>query len=350
MKQKKTRQILLLAAAGILPFTLAGCSHSGGGGEGGDSAATTKAEVTLAKVVRADVEQTLTADGDCGSSAESRRKSKLTRARTPGELEGICEGDHVKAGELIAKLDDHTYRDQMQQAEAAEAQAKATLENAKLNQTRNENLVQRGIGAGKDLEDSRMQQSVATAALQQSEAALRLARLQVSRTDIQSPISGVVVKRFVSDGEQVDGTAAQPIVEVANLQTVEFLGNAPGGNLGKLHAGEAVTVTSQAAPDKKFQGHVIAVSPAIDPATGVGLVRIRVPNTGDVLRLGTFLNADIPVDTHKKALCIPPQALYHDETGAARIYVVNKDQAVAVPVTVGIETSQLVELVDPKRE
>ena len=74
-------------------------------------------------------------------------------------------------------------------------------------------------------------------ALKQAEAAVALAERQVARTDVKSPLSGFVVKRFVNAGEQVDGTAAQPVVEVANLDTVELLVNVPALYLGKLRAG-----------------------------------------------------------------------------------------------------------------
>ena len=78
-------------------------------------------------------------------------------------------------------------RDQLRQAEAAAEQAKASLENAKLNRARNETLVERGIAARKDVEDARTLESVAAATLRQSEAALALAQLQITRAEIVSP-------------------------------------------------------------------------------------------------------------------------------------------------------------------
>jgi len=313
--------------------------------EDSNSSANPTAYVTLTRVVRADISQNFSLTGT--AAALPNRDVKVS-ALVPGRVAElrVAEGDAVNEGQALAKLDDRTYRDQLQQAEAAEQQAQANLENARLSHTRNEDLFQRGIVARKDLEDSRTQESVAAAALKQAQAALEIARLNVARTEILSPLNGMVAKRFVSVGEQVDGTAAQPVVEVANLREVEFLGNAPGGYLARMKPGEAVDVATEAVPGQEFPGRVVATSPSIDPATGVGFVRIRVPNPNGSLRLGMFLTAEIAVDTHRRVLVVPTQAIYKDEEGQPRIFVVNQDSATAVPVKLGIETADRVELAE----
>lgn len=344
----KTRKCFLPLAAALLCAGLTGCSpkpaaDDADGGAASESAA--RAEVTLTRVVRADIAQMLTLTGTAAAPLNHDvRVSALVSGRIVGLK--VAEGDRVRSGQLLGQIDDRTYSDQLKQAEAASQQAAATLENAKLSMARNEDLFRRGIAARKDLEDAQTQEHVAEAAQRQAEAALEIAHLQVSRTQILSPLSGIVVKRFVSVGEQVDGTAAQPIVEVANLAELEFLGNVPAVDLAKLRPGESVEVTSEAVPDKKFEGRVVAISPAVDPATGVGLVRVRVPNTSGQLRLGLFLTAEIPIDKHSQVLCVPPAAVYRDESGEPRVFVVNQDSAAAVPVKLGIQNKDLVELQD----
>lgn len=348
MMLSKTRQFLLPLAAALLCAGLTGCSRKPAADEADSGAAaesTARAEVTLTRVVRADIAQMLTLTGTAAAPLNHDvRVSALVSGRI-AELK-VAEGDRVRSGQLLGQIDDRTYSDQLKQAEAASQQAAATLENAKLSMARNEDLFRRGIAARKDLEDAQTQEHVAEAAQRQAEAALEIAHLQVSRTQILSPLNGIVVKRFVSVGEQVDGTSAQPIVEVANLSELEFLGNVPAIDLAKLRPGEPVEVTSEAVPDKKFEGRVVAISPAVDPATGVGLVRVRVPNTTGQLRLGLFLTAQIPVDKHSQVLCVPPGAVYLDESGEPRVFVVNQDSAAAVPVKLGIQNKDLVELQD----
>jgi RND family efflux transporter MFP subunit len=331
----------------VLVFALAGCSHGSADDQSGGANVT--AQVTTTKVVRADISQTVSLTGT--AAAPPNEDVKIS-ALVPGRIAelSVAEGDRVNAGQMLARLDDHSYRDQLRQAEAAEQQAKANAENAHLAQQRNQDLFQRGIVARKDLEDATTQEAVAASALQQAEASLSLARLQLARTEITSPLNGIVAKRFASVGEQVDGTAAQPIVEVANLREVEFQANAPAMYLAKMHEGESLGVTSEALPGRKFQGRVVAISPSVDPATGVGLARIRIPNPDGQLRLGMFLGAEIPIETHAHAMCVPPAAIYRDESGQTRVYVLNGDTATAVAVKLGIETKNLVELVSGATE
>lgn len=301
------------------------------------------AEVTLTHVQRANVQLMLTVTGTIAALPNQDVK---VSALVPGRIArlAVAEGDHVRQGQVLAQIEDRPYQDQLQQAEAAVEQAKANLENAKLNRDRNETLFKRGIAAGKDVEDARTQVSVNQGVLSQAEALAALATLQISRAEVHSPIPGVVVKRFVSDGEQVDGTAGQPIFEVANLQEAELYGNVSADYLGRIHVGQTLTISSGAFPGEDFAGRVVAISPAVDSSTNVGLVRIRITNRDGLLRLGMFLSAEIPLETHMNALVVPPQSIYRDGQGQPQVFRVQGEEASAVPVKLGIETEKQVEL------
>jgi RND family efflux transporter MFP subunit len=339
------RLSVLICAA--LALNLAACSHRSaagdeeGGGKGNPEAVV--AEVTLTRVGRAEISQLLAVTG--GIAALPNQDVRVS-AQVPGRIAEmkVAEGDRVAAGQLVAQIEDRPFRDQLQQAEAGAATARANWENAKLSRARNESLFSRGIAARKDLEDARTQESVAEAAVRQAEAALALARLQLTRCQVRSPLSGTVVKRFVSVGEQVDGSAAQPILEVANLNQVELFGNVPSVYLSKIHASQTLPISSGAFPGKTFTGRVVAISPAVDPATNSGLIRIRIANGNGLLRLGMFLNAQVPVETHARALVVPPQAIYRDQQGQPRVYRVEGENARAVPVQIGLESPERVEL------
>lgn len=306
-------------------------------------------EVTLTRVARADVTALLAVTGTLAALPnQDVRVSSLVPGRVAGMM--VAEGDHIRAGQLLAKIEDRPFLDQIQQADAAVAQARANLENARLNRERNESLFQRGIAARKDLESARTEETVNAAALRQAEATLALTRLQLARTEVRSPLDGIVVKRLVSVGEQVDGTAAQPIFEVANLTEVELFGNVPASYLPKIQVGGRLTASADAFPGKSFAGRVVAISPAVDPSTNVGVVRIRITNAAGLLRLGMFLSAQAPIETHPGALAVPPPAVYRDEQNQPRVYRVTGDRAEAVPVKLGIETPTQVELLSGVRE
>lgn len=350
-KREKSWPTVGLVAAMLAGLLATACSQSpsAGGDESSELPEEAVPEVTLTHVERADISAILAVTGTLAALPNQDVKvSSLVPGRIAKMM--VAEGDRVKAGAVMAKIDDRPFLDQIQQAEGAVAQAKANLENARLNLRRNEGLFERGIAARKDLEGSRTEVAVDEAAQRQAEASLAMARLQWARTEVLSPLDGIVVKRLVSVGEQVDGTGAQPVFEVASLGEVELFGNVPASYLPKIHEGATLTASADAFPDKSFPARVVAISPAVDSATNVGVVRIRINNGAGLLRLGMFLTAQLPIETHLKALVVPPQAVYRDEQNQPQVYRVNGDSAEAVAVKLGLETPTQVELLSGVKE
>jgi len=327
------------------------CSSKTGGdaNEGDGKTPQQEATVTVTKVARGGITSWLTITGTVAALPnQDVRVSSLVPGRIAKMM--ATEGDRVHAGQVLAKIEDRPFLDQIQQAEASVAQAKANLDNAQLSLTRNDDLFKRGIAARKDLEDARTLLSVDQAALHQAEATLSLARLQLSRTEVRSPLEGTVVKRFLSDGEQVDGTGATPIFEVADLRQVELFGNVPANYLGRIRAGQTLPVNSDAFPGKALSGRIVAISPAVDPATNVGQVRIRIANPRGLLRLGVFLSAQLALEVHTNALLVPSVAIYRDADGQPEVYRVEGDVATAEPVKLGIETTDSTEILAGAKE
>jgi multidrug efflux pump subunit AcrA (membrane-fusion protein) len=93
-----------------------------------------------------------------------------------------------------------------------------------------------------------------------------------------------------------------------------------------------------------LESRIVAISPAVDPTTNVGLVRIRIANGAGLLRLGMFLTADVPLESHHNVLVAPVEAVYRDQEGRPEIYKVEGESAEAVPVRLGLETKERVEL------
>jgi membrane fusion protein, multidrug efflux system len=327
-----------MAAAVLAAVALAGCSN-----RGAVEPNALVAPVTVTRVARATIERAITISGSVAARPnQDVRVSSLVPGRIVRML--AAEGDAVRKGQLLAEIDPQPFEDQLQQAEAAVAQADASRENARLALARNQKLYQRGIAAGKDLESAQAQDRVTAAALRQTQARLALDRLALARTRIRSPLSGVVVKRFLGVGEQVDGTAAQPMYEVANARPVEIHANVPASYLGQLRRGETLAITAEAFPGTSFTGRVVAVTPAVDPSTNLGLVRIEVPNRRGLLRLGMFLTIEAPIETHRDALVLPAEAIYHDQENRTVVYRVEGGTAIATPVKLGIETRDRAEV------
>ncbi len=296
----------------------------------------------VGQVTRRDLVETLLVRGSV--IAIPNQDVKIS-AQVPGRVVAmnVAEGDYVKAGQVVSEIEIRPIEDQRRQAQAAVAQAKAALENARLNLTRTQHLFDRGIAAGKEVEDARTQMATAESGVEQAAAALDTADRQVARTRVASPIAGYVVKRLLNVGEQVDGTAAQPLVEVANLDQVEVAANIPAEYLGRVRAGLKAAASSDSYPDRAFDGVLIAIAPAIDPATNAATGRVRVANGDGALKVGMFAQVRIALEEKKGVLTVPPSAISKGEEESA-VYVVAGDLATRTPVKLGLETPDATEI------
>lgn len=322
---------------------LCGCRSQSAGETKSKSAP--EAEVTVTKVQEGVLLDNLLVSGNLATLPNQDAK---VGALVAGRIERVLvkEGDKVKTGQALVELENGPLRDQARQAEAAVAQARASADNARISAERNERLLQRGIAARKEVEDAKTQLAVAQATLAQNEAAASAARAQVARMTIRAPFSGTVVRRFLGIGDQVDGTGNQPLVEVANIDQLELLASVPGTRLNRVRTNESFSFETPSVPGEKFSARVVAVLPAVDPATGNGTVRIRFENPQHLLKLGMFITVNLPFKAASKALLVPKQSIYPDENGEPRVYKIGGDQAESVPVKLGAQSADTVEVLE----
>jgi membrane fusion protein (multidrug efflux system) len=342
-----------LAAGVLAALAVSGCG--GRGGEEMESEAVPTIEARTAKVERRDLVEPLVVRGTVAAPPnEDVRLAPLVAGRVVAMH--VAEGDAVRAGGVVAEIDPRPLQDQARQAQAALSQARAAREAADLELTRVKRLYERGIAAGKEVEDARAARAAAAAAVEEGEAGVSLAQRQVDRARVRSPIAGHVVRRFVGVGEQVDGTPAQPVVEIANVANVEVAARVGAERLARVRPGQPAAITSDAWPGRTFAGRVVAVAPAVDPATNAALVRIRVANADRALKVGMFAEAAIALSTRPGVLTVPPGAVSRgggedaEPGGGTAVYVVAKDEAVRRPVTLGLETPEAVEVVSGVKE
>ncbi|MFY9559090.1 MAG: efflux RND transporter periplasmic adaptor subunit [Terriglobales bacterium] len=326
---------LLILAALLLAE---GCGKKDPGTE-----ATAVPEVTITVVRKAPLNDSLRVSGNL--AALPNRDAKIS-ALVPGRIQAVLvtEGDSVSAGRILAMLDSTSLQDQWRQAEAAVAQAKANVGNAKLSAERNEGLLQRGIAARKELEDARTLLAVNESLLKQAEAARSAAQTQLARSVLRSPFAGTVVHRFLGAGEQVDGTSSQSVVEVADVSVLELLGTVPASRLSEIRKGAEFSFQTSEVPGATFQAQLAAVLPSVDPATDNGTVRIRIKNAGRLLKLGMFVSVDLPLAEAVTGLVVPRQAVYPDETGEPHVYKISGDDAEFVPVRLGAQAKDQVQI------
>jgi membrane fusion protein, multidrug efflux system len=327
----------------ILVFCEIGCSKTGDSEESSrneDSLPTL--HVKVATATKGMINETIEIPGSIVPLVNQDVKVSSLVAGRVTELR-VAEGEPVRRGQLIARIDATPYLQQREQAQASLRQAQTNLENDRREMERNRSLFQKGIAAGKEVQDSEALFHVAEAEVEKARAALQAAELQVKRTEIYSPLSGVVLHRLLNSGEQVSGTASDPIVEVANLDTVEMEARVPSRYLGKVRADGQITVTSASYPGQQLQGKIVAVGGAIDPATDTGQVRLRIRNQRSRLKVGMFVQGLLVLQQHQNATLVPASAVVkaRQET---HVYVVQGETASERAVSLGIQNQEQAEI------
>ena len=200
------------------------------------------------------------------------------------------------------------------------AQAKAARENAKLNLERTERLFKRGIAAGKEVEDARAQQAAAEAALEKAQAVLDTADRQLSRakSDVADLPAGREAPRRVS-ASRWTARAAQPLLEVANLDVVELAANVPADHLARVRVGQRCRdrLGRVRRPHVSRARHRDRAGRRPGHEHGAGPDRAST-NAGHLLKIGMYAQARVGVGERKGVLTVPPSAVAKNEDGKRR--------------------------------
>lgn len=251
-----------------------------------------------------------------GTVAPLPDRDAQVSAQVPGRVLRLLvrEGDRVTAGQLLAKLDDGPFVDDLHAAEAALTKTRVEVRNAEATSARLERVYEHGIAAKQEVDDARARAQSAGATASEAEAAARRAQRQVERTAIRSPLAGVVVRLLRRPGELVDGTPATPIVEVADPSRLELVADVPAADLVRLQRDQAAEVAIAAVPGSPLGAKVAAVSPSVDRTTGLGVVRLALPE-GSRLPIGVLGTAHVRVGTARSSVGVPSPAI-RSGTGA----------------------------------
>ncbi|MHB8419166.1 MAG: efflux RND transporter periplasmic adaptor subunit [Myxococcales bacterium] len=219
----------------------------------------------------------------------------------------VAEGDRVRAGQLLARIEATPFRDALAQAQAQLAQARAQAKNDGRKLERAEKLAAAGIAAKQEVGDARAQAAASAAAEEVAAAALSTAKNQLGRTELRAPFEGQVAHVFAAAGEPTDGSG-KPIVEVARTETLELHAAAPASEASRLVPGLRAAV-KVAGSSRVWAGEVVAVAPLLSADTGTATVRIRLDNPEHLLKGGEMAQAEILLATRAGALAVPDSAL-----------------------------------------
>jgi HlyD family secretion protein len=265
-------------------------------------------------------------------------------------------GDRVRRGQVIGKIEDREIVEQVRQAEASHQVAEATIRQRKAdlnlaltNVERSRNLFGRQLLPKQTLDDAEArytsavaQVDLAEAQLAQSGARLQELKINLSNTNVVSPVDGFVAKRNVDPGAWVSQQA--PLVAVVDISSLRLVANVVEKDLRMVGVGDAAQIEVDAFPGEKFKGRIARVSPIIDPATRTAPMEVEIPNSEFRLKPGMYARVDLEIDRRGNVLLVPKIALV-DSEGQRGVYQPSEDnKAIFKPVKVGIEDSEHAEI------
>jgi multidrug efflux pump subunit AcrA (membrane-fusion protein) len=339
--------------------------------------------VEAAPVSRGLIEEKISRTGDIAPSAQVTIYSKVQG--WVGKI-NVREGDLVKTGQVLVTLD-------TREAEAAVAQAEASLEAAKarlkqvrataeeavqsqVQQTkanmelavadlrRAQELQEKNFIARQQLDEARTKYNVAKAnynlalnslnqrtwendialgeaQVNQAKATLEFNKAQLSNLIILSPMNGGITKRFVDPGTMVKDTT--PILTLMDLSEMKMVVNVIEKEFVHLQKGQPVKITVTAFPDRVFSGRIEIITPALELQSRTAEIQISIPNPGLVLKPGMFGRAEILLRSNPQAVLIPIQSLI-TEADQDFVYVLKENKVLRRPVRKGAVRDRVVEI------
>ena len=276
-------------------------------------------------VAASPVEVTEVRDGPISTFLETTatleaQNSATLVARREGPVVAVAaeEGQWMREGEVLARLDDKEARLAVERAELALAVAKREAERA-------DQLHAQGYMSPKEQEDLVLKRRTAEVELEQ-------ARYDLTLTRIVAPFSGRVVERTVHLGETVaSGKSCFTLVDFDPVLARLYF---PERDLPAVKVGQQALVSMDSHPGKVFEARVSLVNPVVDQSNGTFKVTLELPNPGGALRPGAFARVRLKTGSFASTLLLPRRGVL-SEDGEDYVFVARGDSAVRTPVKVG---------------
>ncbi|HEX2228214.1 MAG TPA: efflux RND transporter periplasmic adaptor subunit [Candidatus Binatia bacterium] len=274
---------------------------------------------------------------------------------------GVDEGDQVKKGEVIARLENADVLASLRRARADLAVAEAELKDARESLKRQKLLLERALVAQAEYDAAEARYKKVMATIDAARFAVREAEVAVENTNIVAPFDGTVLRKNADIGEIVAPLAGAEssraaVVTIADMSSLEVDADVAEANITRVNIGQPCEIRLDAYPDQAYQGKVSTIVPTADRAKATVLVKIRFESYDrrvlpEMSAKVSFLPrelADQP-GASDPVLSVPSQAVAM-RNGRRVVYQIKDDRAVEVPVTTGRTMGELIEIKDGIKE
>jgi len=255
------------------------------------------------------------------------------KAKVAAEVRAVMvrEGESVKSGQVVVKLDTSEYEARVAQARGNLNNARAQMEIATKARDNNLALVEKGFISKNAFDNSASQYAAAKASVDSAQGALDIVLKSLNDTVSRAPISGLVSVRHVQPGEKV--AIDSRLLEIVNLQKLELEAAVPSSEISKVAIGQKVELRIEGLA-QRFDGKVVRINPATQAGSRSVPVYVQVANPQNLLRVGMFADGRLLLSSKASVVTLPQSAVRKVNDGSFVFAIVN-NKIERLPVTLG---------------
>ena len=314
---------------------------SDGAGEGGlESSGVFRTGIAIPVTGTVVVRDTLVMSVSAAGQARAFARTLLTvEVEGPVAEVRVEEGDYVRRGQVVARVDPERYALALEKARAAAERAEADFQELTLFDHEIED---------EEVRDRRRRTARARSGLSEAEVQVREAQLDVERATIRAPFAGVLANLAIVPGERV--VARDSIVEVVDISQVKIEVRALETEVPYLENGRLARIVLSAFPDTVFTGRVASINPVIDPRTRTARVTVVLPNPTGAVKPGMYARVWIAARLFPDRVMVPRDAIL-ERDGRTLVFLFEpgadekEGTAKWTYVTTGLENDEFVEIV-----
>lgn len=318
---------LLLGLVSAVALSACGGADKSGGTTSVDKKTGAERAAVVVEIATASL-RPIRASYQTTAALEAPREAQVV-AKTSGVLLDLLveEGDTVKAGQRLAKIDPERTRLEVRRAEAMLRKLEAEM-------ARSKELFARQLIAADLYEKIRYD-------VDTQRAIYDMTRLELSYTDIVAPISGVIAQRMVKVGNLIQLNS--PLFRIVDTSNLEATLNVPEREIATMRVGAQVNMQVDALPGMLFEGHISRISPVVDAGSGTFRV-VCAFDPNERLWPGMFGRIGVVFDQREDVLTVPRSALLEGD-GESAVYRVEDGKALRTPVQLGYLSGEIAEII-----